>query len=40
MLQEMGLGGDGPVTHLRRPGRLWLGVRACADLAIGSALAL
>ncbi len=40
MLQEMGLGGDVPVTHLQRPGRLWLGVGACAGLAIGAALAL
>ena len=40
MLQEMGLGGGLPVTHLRRPGRLWLGVGACAGLAMGAALAV
>ena len=40
MLQEMGLGGGLPVTHLQRPGRLWLGVGACAGLAMGAALAV
>ncbi len=40
MLQAMGLGGDVPVTRLRRPGRFWLGLGACTGLAIGAALAL
>jgi hypothetical protein len=38
MLQEMGLGGGLPITHLQRPGRLWLGVGACAGLAMGAVL--
>src|SRR4029453_10524567 len=40
MLQEMGLGGGLPITHLQRPGRLWRGGGACAGLAMGAALAV
>ncbi|ETX07973.1 MAG: hypothetical protein ETSY2_08120 [Candidatus Entotheonella gemina] len=39
MLQEMGLGGEMPTEHLKRPGRFWLGLGACAGLALAALIA-
>ncbi len=40
MLRAMGLDPGAPAVRLRRPGRLWMGVSACAGAALGVSVTL